>query len=369
MAAATSIQRTAVATTAPRNLLVVRLGAMGDVIHTIPAVVAFRQSFPNASIGWIVEERWAELLCSPSIARSGPRSPGRPLVDHLHVTRIANWRGAMLNPRTWGQIAVSLSQLRGIRYDVAVDFQGAIRSALVAALSKAPITYGFAQPREEPASMFYSRKAYVTTGNHIIEQNLTLASLITGPLSTLPEPEFPQAADTDERVAHRLREKGLVEYAILNPGAGWGAKQWAPERYGEVAKQLASHAGLRSLINFGPGEEAIAGVAESASNGAAVALSFTLTELIAATRRATIFIGGDTGPMHLAAALRIPVVGIFGPTNPMRNGPFGTRSAVLRSPASSTSHSRRKRVDQAMLSITAADTVSAALSLLEGTRA
>ena len=181
-------------------------------------------------------------------------------------------------------------------------------------------------------------------------------------------PEFPQDVTVAGNLAQRLCEMGLKDYAILNPGAGWGAKQWPPERYGEVAKGLAGRSGLRSMINFGPGEEDLAKAAESASGGAAVAMSFTLTELIAATRQARLFIGGDTGPLHLAAAMRVPVVGIFGPTDPVRNGPFGTRSIVLRSPASPTTHSRKNRIDAAMLSITAADAVTAALKLLEGSR-
>jgi heptosyltransferase-1 len=157
-------------------------------------------------------------------------------------------------------------------------------------------------------------------------------------------------------------------FAILSPGAGWGAKQWPAERYGLVARELASH-GVRSLINYGPGEEELAAAVESASEGAARKISCSISELIALTRRARLFIGGDTGPMHLAAALEVPVVAIFGPTNPARNGPFGTRSIVLRSPSSLTSHARRSEPESGLLEITTGDVVGAARQLLQSAAA
>jgi heptosyltransferase-1 len=151
---------------------------------------------------------------------------------------------------------------------------------------------------------------------------------------------------------------------VINPGAGWGAKCWPAARYAEVARGLAE-AGVRSIINFGPKEEGLAHAVEAASGGAAQAVSCRIGELIALMRRARLFVGGDTGPMHLAAALGVPVVGIFGPTDPARNGPYGTEAVVLRSPESLTNHSRRARPDEAMLSISAADVLSAARKLLK----
>ncbi len=138
----------------------------------------------------------------------------------------------------------------------------------------------------------------------------------------------------------RLAQAGVGEFAILNPGAGWGAKRWPAERYGRVARALAKD-GVRSILNYGPGEDDLACQAETASEGAAYPMKCSITELIALTRRAKLFIGGDTGPLHLAAALQVPVVAIFGPTDPARTGPYGTRSVVLRNPVSPTSHARR----------------------------
>jgi heptosyltransferase-1 len=160
-------------------------------------------------------------------------------------------------------------------------------------------------------------------------------------------------------------ERDIGDFAILNPGAGWGAKRWPAERYGEVARKLA-HQGMRSILNYGPGEEELVRAAEAASAGTAKAMSCSITELIALTRRARLFIGGDTGPLHLAAALRVPVVAIYGPTDPARNGPYGTRSVVLRSPESVTTHARRAAADEGLSTIGSDAVVGAARKLLGG---
>ncbi len=169
----------------------------------------------------------------------------------------------------------------------------------------------------------------------------------------------------EQFVEKRLRELDLHNFVILNPGAGWGAKQWPAERYGAVAQALARK-GIPSFINFGPGEERLARIAEAASGGSARALSFSIGELVALTRRARLFIGGDTGPLHLAAALRVPVVALFGPTDPARNGPFRTRSVVLRHPDSPTTLSHRTEPDPGLMAITADQVIDAALKLREG---
>ena len=135
--------------------------------------------------------------------------------------------------------------------------------------------------------------------------------------------EFPTDPAVEQWCDRELHKRSMGAFAIVNPGAGWGAKQWPAERYGNVAKALAL-SGLPCLINFGPGEQALARAVQLASDGAAEPLQCSVSQLISLTRRVRLFIGGDTGPMHLAAALKVPVVGIFGPTNPARNGPFGT---------------------------------------------
>jgi heptosyltransferase-1 len=202
----------------------------------------------------------------------------------------------------------------------------------------------------------------------VVDQYADIARAAIGRPFPIPDAILPCDPIAEEAVERRLRALDIRDTAILNPGAGWGAKQWPSERYGEVAQALARQ-GLRPIINFGPREEALAKVAEAASAGTAQALSFSVGELIALMRRARLFIGGDTGPMHLAAALHVPVVALFGPTDPERNGPYRTPSLVLRNPASATSLSHRMEPDQGLLAITTAEVVAGATQLLERSRA
>ncbi|MGC1450618.1 MAG: glycosyltransferase family 9 protein [Candidatus Sulfotelmatobacter sp.] len=344
------------------RLLIVRLSAMGDVIHTLPAAQALREAFPQAMIGWVIEERWAELLCAPGAPRRGPRSAKRPLADWVHPVSLTGWRKALFSIATLQQIAKVWNDVRSARYDVAVDLQGAIRSAVLARWSGARVVYGAAEPRESPASLWYTRRT-VAHGVHVIEQNLSVAETVAQRNLKVHRVEFPHDVEAERRIERRLSEEGADEFAILNPGAGWGAKRWPAERYGRVARVLAED-GVHAILNYGPGEEDLVREVETASEGSARPMKCSITELIALTRRARVFIGGDTGPMHLAAALHVPVVAIFGPTLPARNGPYGTRSIVLRNPASPTTHARKAQPDEGMREISADAVVDAARRLL-----
>lgn len=354
----------------PERLLVVRLGAMGDIIHTLPAVTALRKVFPNVKIGWIVEERWAELLCARGTATSGPRSPSRPLADFVHTVNTKAWRKSLLTRETQRQISSALREVRDLKYESAVDFQGALKSAVIAKSSGARTVFGLDRPRETPARTLYNRRI-TTTKAHVVEQYLALAEGVAGKSLPVPAIEFPRDDQAEAAITKKLA--GLGEHVvILNPGAGWGAKQWPPERHGAAAAALAAD-GLTPLINYGPGEEALAKEVQVASGGKAHLISCSIAELIALTRRARLFIGGDTGPLHLAAALQVPVVAIFGPTDPARNGPYaansGTKSTVLRNPASHTSFSHASAPDPGLLQITADEVIAAARRLLENPHA
>jgi heptosyltransferase-1 len=346
------------------RILIVRLGSMGDVIHALPAVQALRAAVPDTTIGWLIEERWAELLGAPGTPRRGPRSLKRPLVDWIHTVDLRGWRKSLVTLSSIQQIARVWNDVRSVRYDVAIDLQGAIRSAVLARWSGARTVWGATEPWESPASLWYTRRA-TARGRHVVEQNLSIVeAIVQAPLSALPV-QFPRDHETENRADHILSRAGVRDFAVLNPGAGWGAKRWPAERYGLVAKSLGFD-GLRSIINYGPGEEDLAREAEAASAGAAVALQGSIADLIALMRRAKLFVGGDTGPLHLAAALRVPVVAIFGPTDPSRNGPYGTRSMVLRNPGSRTSHARLAHPEEGLLEITADSVISAARQLLHG---
>src|SRR5215471_2834910 len=244
---------------------------MGDIIHTLPAVAGLRAAFPHMTIGWIVEERWVELLCTHSCPRSGPRSAQKPLADRIHAVNTPDWRKSLISLKTWHHMASGLSDLRGVEYQAAIDFQGAVRSALLARWSGADVIYGDAQPRENAASMWYTRPI-ITRGVHVIEQALSLARALQ-PFKCVPQVQFPVDPEAENKVIP-FAEQG--EFVILNPGAGWGAKQWPPERYGVVARQLAND-GLRSFVNYGPGEEQLASAVESASDGSARRLSCSIS--------------------------------------------------------------------------------------------
>lgn len=343
------------------------MSAMGDIVHSLPAVAALRKAFPTAMIGWAVEDRWLDLLSSRSAFGDAQRSAAKPLVDTIHIVNTRSWRNAPLASATWRNIHYVVRELRAQKYDLAVDMQAAIRSALLGKFSHAPWRVGFAKPREAPAKLFYT-EIVQTPALHVVEQGLQLAQAITG--GECAAAEFPLPCDREASVwcEEQLQMLGVQEFAIVSPGAGWGAKCWPAERHGEVAKALKKE-GFSVLVNAGPGEEALVERLVEASGGAAQRVSCSLAQLIALTWRARLFIGGDTGPVHLAAALSIPVVAIYGPTNPARNGPFGpggTNSIikVLRSPESRTSHARHRAPEEGLLQITTEQVIEAALALL-----
>jgi heptosyltransferase-1 len=229
-----------------------------------------------------------------------------------------------------------------------------------------PRRIGEAKPREWPAHWLFTERV-ATHGAHVIEQDVELASAVAGDAlsSAIPNiaPLLPIDAEAESWSSAWLAATLPGEFrpiALITPGAGWGAKRWPPERYATVAEGLAQR-GLHVVVNAGPGEEPLA---EPIAAAGAVPLAATLPQLIALTRRIALCIGGDTGPLHLACALGRPVVGIYGPTDPSRNGPYGTRARVLRSPGSRRDHSRRAAPDPGLLTIAPSDVLRAADELL-----
>lgn len=335
------------------RLLIVRLGAMGDILHSMPAVTALRQAHPEWTIGWAIEPQWRELFC----AKDGTM----PLVDQVHIVPAKRWARSPLSPATLGDIRRVRRELRGMQYDIAVDLQGAVRSAMVARWSKAEHVMGEAEPREFAAKWLFDERV-PTRGVHVIEQSVDVANAILRERLPMTLPLLPHDAAADARAAVLPQP-----FVLISPGAGWGAKRWPAERYGTVARRLAE-AGYAVVINNGPAEEHLGEEIVSTSGGAARAMNLDLTGLIAVTRRAALAIAGDTGPLHLASALDTPVVGIFGPTDPARNGPYHGRNRVLRHPSSVRDHARRDEPEAGLLTITPGDVTDAALELLREVR-
>lgn len=345
------------------KILIVRLGAMGDIVHALPAVAALRRRYPAARIDWAVEERWGELLAAGGRAATwAASSPEKPLVDALHFVNLTTWRRAPFSDETWRELLASRRAIGSAAYDTTIDLQGSWKSAWVAHWSGAPIT-GFDNTREWGAGVFYSHRV-APEREHVVEQAMALAVSL-GADAALSEPPLPRDPVAEKWAEGVQGERGA--FVVIAPGAGWGAKRWPSERYGEVARALGAH-GLTSLINVAPAEEALAARVEDASNGRAVRVTCSVGEMVALLRRARLFIGGDTGPLHVAAALRVPVVALFGPTNPARNGPYGTQAIVLRSPQSATSYSHVDRTDEGLAGIPAEAVIGAARELLGGSR-
>jgi heptosyltransferase-1 len=385
---------------------------MGDILHALPAVTALRLAHPDWQIGWVVEPRWQTLLSAgnrdqgTSEQRSGisgnreaeatirgpetlvgnaampVRDSAMPVVDRLHFAPSREWKRHPFSANTRRAIGALRHELRAAGYSAVLDLQGAIRSAVIARMTGCPRRIGEATPREWPAHWLFTERV-VTHGAHVIEQDLELASAVAGDALAVSfanasglaknsgltnlAPLLPVDPEAEAWCANWLADTfpdtfpgATRPIALITPGAGWGAKRWPPERYASVAEGLAER-GLHVVVNAGPGEEPLAAAIAS---GRAVALTASLPQLIALTRRIALCIGGDTGPLHLACALNRPVVGIYGPTDPSRNGPYGTRARVLRSPDSRRDHSRRTAPDPGLLTIAPEDVLRAADELL-----
>jgi lipopolysaccharide heptosyltransferase I len=272
------------------SILVVRLSALGDVIHTIPAVVAMRDAL-GADITWAVERPYAELVESVtgvSAVRASIRKWGRSLVSSRNDIRIF------------------VSRIRG--NEIAVDFQGLIKSALVARASGAPERYGFDRQaiREKLAASFINRHVPVDQSRHVVEWNMQLASAVARRELPMPDVDFSKFAGAGSSVAERK--------IVVLPGAGKASKQWPPERFGEAIRRV----GFPAIAVWGPNERELA-----ERTGLELAPPTDLRQLAALLRDAVLVVGGDTGPLHLAAAIGTRVVGLYGPTSVRRNGPFG----------------------------------------------
>jgi len=354
------------------RLLVVRLGAMGDILHALSAVTALRMAHPAWTIDWVVEPRWRALLAaegstgrqsgpSSTQKQSAPPASPQPVVDRLHLAATKEWRKAPFNRHTLHEITALRAALKAGEYDAVIDLQGAIRSAVVARLAGCSRVIGEAEPRERAARWLFTEQV-VTHGAHVIEQDVELVSTIAGDELTPVRPWLPvdSAAEAWADDLFSLSKRPAV---LVNPGAGWGAKRWPAERYAAVAQGLIER-GFRVLVNAGPGEEPLAEIIAAHTKGAATALTCTLAQLIALTRRIALCVAGDTGPLHLACALGRPVVGIYGPTDPSRNGPFGTRFKVLRSPESRRDHTRNQAPEAGLLTIQPEEVLRAAGALL-----
>ena len=293
------------------RILVVRLGSLGDILHTLPAVASLKHSHPASRLTWVVETRWAPLL------------EANPFVDRV----------VPLRRESPASLLQSWHELRAERYDFAVDFQGLMKSAIVATLARPDRIFGFDTSllRERAAGLFYSQTA-LTDAAHVVDRNLDLAAAAGA--STLLR-IFPLPAGRPEG------ELPPGDFVLASPLAGWRSKQWPAEHYRALAARLHSELGMPLVVDL-PAGAAFPPIPDAWPH------TSSLPGLIDVTRRAAAVVGVDSGPLHLAAALRKPGVAIFGPTDPARNGPYGGTLRVLRTAQAVTTYKRNSSVDESM---------------------
>jgi lipopolysaccharide heptosyltransferase I len=296
------------------RILFVKLGSIGDIVHTLPTLAAVRKALPRAKVSWIVERRSAEILRD------------NHLIDRLIEVDTKVLRRWSMSGETLLAARQQLRRLRASPFDISLDFQGLLKSAGIAKLSRVSRRYGFGRESlREPASRFLLSETVKVPGKtHVIRKNLALAASALG-IETPQDGEqfeFPLHISAEhEREADTLVNGSGGEFAILNPAGGWPTKLWAAERFGALADELWSGHRLRSVVTYGPGERELAERALQASrSGRTTLASPSLKGFYALARRASVYIGGDTGPTHLAVAAGAPVVGFFGPTEWWRNG-------------------------------------------------
>jgi heptosyltransferase-1 len=295
------------------SFLIVRLGSLGDVVHGIPVAAALRNEFPASRIDWMVDPRYVELL---NLVTGVDRRIG------VDPRAIKHGKGRQ-------RFREILRELRENQYDAAIDLQGLLKSAMLARSVRARRTIGFPRKhlREPLARIFYTDAPDPGDATHVIYKNLALLTPLQVTDRRVRFPiEIPRTA-TVEQIANRFERRDFV---IMNPGAAWPNKRWPPPRFGAVAADIARQFGWRSLVLWGPGEQEIAHEVVAESGGAAeISPPTTITDLVGIARNARLMISGDTGPLHIAAAVNTPIVALYGPTRPERNGPWGLSDIAL----------------------------------------
>src|SRR6185369_2945132 len=319
------------------RILIIKLTSIGDVIHTLPAVAFLRRALPRAHLTWVVDRRASAII------------KDSPAIDEIIELDTRAWQRDFIGGATMSDIRAQLTSLRSApalngagTSEIAIDFQGLLKSGLVAFASRAKTRIGFeTQELREPASkLLLTNQVRTSEFGHVIDKNLALAHAATtvaghdvsnGNRPSAGEYEFPIAvSDEDERFVDSMLDKQHLPFAVINPGGGWPTKLWSTDRFSQLADRLWCDHRISSLITFGPGEENLArAIATKSQSGLARPIASTLKQFVALARRAALFVGCDTGPLHIAAACGTPIVGLYGPTSPERNGPFDSRDIAV----------------------------------------
>jgi heptosyltransferase I len=294
------------------KIFIVKLSSIGDVIHALPALANIRREMPGAEIGWAVDSRFAEIL------------RGNTMIDHLIEIDSRSMRGGKVIEEMLLDIGKQFKPLRERKFDIALDMQGLLKSAAVARFSGAKKRWGFSRKDlREPASRFlYTDTVPIEPQTHVIRKNISLASKALDITPIDRDFEFPIVTTGEHNAeAKTIAEKAGSDFVILNPAGGWVTKLWHREKYGELADMISEKLGLASVVTIGPGEEELGEtVLKNSKSGKTTIAKTSLKGFYELAKRARLYVGGDTGPTHLAIAAKTPVVGIFGPTEWWRNG-------------------------------------------------
>jgi len=295
---------------APRKILIIKPSSLGDIVHSLPFLNALRDSFPRAEIHWIVAKGLEGLL------------EGHPMINKLWVINKDDWKRISGVRTTIKELRTLFKSLSAEKYDMVVDLQGLFRSGIIAKATGAPIRVGFKEAKEG-SRLFYTHAVKGGKDVHAVDRYLEAARFLGCDISDIEFP-FPLSFNSFSSGRRQLPE----EYAVIIPGARWDTKRWPAERFGELASMLP----LKSVIAGGETDTDVADIVVRSSAGKALSIAgkASLKELIKIIRGAKFVITNDTGPMHIAAALKVPVFAIFGPTNPARTGPYGSGHIIIR---------------------------------------
>jgi ADP-heptose:LPS heptosyltransferase len=338
------------------RFLVVRLGSLGDIVHTFPAVAGLRESFPNAEIVWLTHPRWKVLVESSELA-----------------TDI--WE---TETRSYSSLREIIGRIRKKQFTAAIDYQGLWKSAALPFLGGVSRRIGFSSQtiREFGVPILYTDRVRSILA-HIADQNGELSKR-AGSRNGVAPVALAVPSIQEVFVLQLLRGFSIERYVVLSPAGGWRSKCWPPDRYGALCQKIHGILGMRCVLNYGPGEEDLIFAVKSASGEAdPIAYNGSLSQLMALLRNAACIVGGDTGPLHLGVALGTPAVAIFGPTDPSRNGPYrvGDRAGntapkdiVLRSPHAVTTYKRGDQADPSILEIDVDTVFDAVRRLVEDRR-
>jgi heptosyltransferase-1 len=327
------------------QFLVVRLGSLGDIVHAFPAVGGLRDSFPNAEIIWLTHPKWEALVRASTSANEV-------------------WT---VDTRDWTALRGILARIRRHHFDRAIDYQGLWKSASIPFLARVPRRIGFSSKtvREAGVPLLYTDRVSVNVASHVADQNGELslragAKRATAPVTLHIPPE------EEAVVKSALLKQGVGEYVVLSPGGGWRSKCWPVERFAKLALRILGELQLRCVINVGPGEEdLVATLLRAAGSAQPMTYRGNLAQLMALLRNAAAVVAGDTGPLHLADALGAPVVAIFGPTDPTRNGPYRHNGVVLRWEGAETTYQRGAEAHESLMHISVDEVFDALRGLRE----